>query len=262
MPSKLYQKDTYLNRNIELLTNETIIEYDLKSANTSLCREYSLLSEKEITKLEDMPKQKRVVKIGNKMRENPEFKEKLKASFVDIRRRFFELNEIEDGDILAIRKDAIFCLREVPVTEIGACNFVKKNVYTSFLRLGNLEIFYAPRFTEEGNQGIIHVKGIDDDVLKKHENHMLGFFRTLFKHLETSSREIQISYLRRFIDKYKLCRLDLGYYREFNSASVFRVHDSSTTYDNEAFLPENVFDMLDIDYNFSEIILPIVKIML
>lgn len=261
MASQLYLKDTYLNRNIEILSNTIIVEFDLKSANTSLCREYKLLSDSEIDKIEDMPKDKRVVTIGKKMRSDTAFKDGLKSAFIDIRKRFIEANDLDDGDILAIRKDAIFCLKEVSVTKFGHCKFVEKNHYTSFLRLGMLEIFYSPRYGKDGLP-ILDIKGIDDETLKYHQNGMLKFLRTLLKHLETSSKSVMFSYVRRFIDRYKNRRLDLCYYREFNQMSLFRVTDSSTTYMDETFLPEHPFDTLDIDYNFSEILLPIVKILL
>lgn len=262
--STLYLHDTYLNKNIELLTNQVIIEYDLKSANTNLSKEYGLLPMDKIQKIADMPRQKRVETIGKLMRKDAVFKEGLKAAFVDMRKRFFEANEIEDGDILAVRKDAIWCLRPMKYTEFGACTFVEKNIYTSFLRLGNLEIFYSPKLQEDGTFGKLEVKGINDNDLLPHQDYLMKFFKTLFKHLETSDQKTAIRYLTRFIDKYKFRQLELGYYREFSPNGIFRVLDSDITYDQEAFIPgeENRIDYLDIDYNFSNVILPIVKILL
>ena len=106
------------------------------------------------------------------------------------------------------------------------------------------------------------VKGIADEALDKHEPYMMSFLRTLFKHLELSEKGVQAKYLTRFVTRYKHCKLDLGYYREFNHASVFRVLDSETTYDEKVFLPEHPFESLDISYNFSTVILPIVRILL
>lgn len=54
--SKLYLKDNYLNKGISILTGKTIIEYDLKSANTSLCSEYNLLPQDQIEKISALPK--------------------------------------------------------------------------------------------------------------------------------------------------------------------------------------------------------------
>ena len=262
MISSLYMKDSYLNRNVELLTNENIIEYDLKSANTSLCREYEIIPIKEIERLEKMDKKKRVVTFGKMMRADKSLADKLKDAFIDIRKRFFEANDIQDGDVLAIKKDAIFCLKEMHFTEFGHCRFVKKNAYTSFMRVGNLELYYAATFSETNPDGTLDVKGIADEALDKHDPYMMSFLRTLFKHLELSEKGVQAKYLTRFVTRYKHCKLDLGYYREFNHASVFRVLDSETTYDEKVFLPEHPFESLDISYNFSTVILPIVRILL
>ena len=87
--SDLYHKDTYLNKNVDSIINRRIIEYDLKSANTSLCKEYSLLPETTINKIESMKKSDRVVAIGKLQRKDKEFNSNLKDSFRDIRKRFF-----------------------------------------------------------------------------------------------------------------------------------------------------------------------------
>lgn len=260
--SDLYLRDTYLNKNIDILTNQTIIEYDLKSANTSLSREYKLLPTDKIDKIADMPREDRVKTIGKLMRKDSEFKEGLKAAFVDIRKRFFEANHIQDGDILAIRKDAIFCLREVECNTFGFCKFSSKNRYTSFLRLDRLEFYYNSKGKVYGGKSKLDVKGINDDILIKHEEFMMEFFRTLFRHLEVSPKKTQINYLKRFIDKYKRRELEVGYYREFNQESIIRLTGREETYDEEVFIPfENKQPELNIDYNFFNILLPIVKIL-
>ena len=73
--TNLYLKDNYLDKNIPYVFNTKIIEYDLKSANTSLCREYNLLPIKQIEEIESMKKDKRVVTIGKLMRKDKVFKE-------------------------------------------------------------------------------------------------------------------------------------------------------------------------------------------
>lgn len=260
--SELYLRDTYLNKNIDLLVNQTIIEYDLKTANVNLCREYNLLPKDRIDKIANMPREDRVTTIGKLMRKDSKFKEGLKAAFVDIRRRFFEANEICDGDILAVRKDAIFCLRVVDETKFGYCTFVPKNRYSSFMRLGQLELYYGPN-EEEFDEYKVDVKGIKDTVVAKHEGFMLDFFKGLFGTLEVGTRISQVRYVRRFIDRYKQLQLPVGYYREFNQDSIIRLKGETETYDNEVFIPyEDKTSVLDIDYNYSNILLPIVKILL
>ena len=260
--SDLYLKDTYLNKNVELLLNSTIIEYDLKSANTSLCKEYNLLPIDMIKEIERMPKDKRVKTIGKLQRKDEKFKEGLKKAFIDIRRRFFEENDIHDEDILSIKKDAIFCLKEVKNTEFGKCKFAKKNQYTSYMYLNRLEFYYSSKGKVFGDNGRIDVKGINDEIVHKHDGFMNDFFIILFKHLETSSKQVQFNFLKRFIDKYKMLMLEVGYYREYNESSRIHLNDSDESYDEDVFIPyEHKQEHINIDYNFFNILLPLVKIL-
>jgi hypothetical protein len=260
--SQLYLRDSYLNKNIPYLCNKKIIEYDLKSANTSLCKEYDLLPEDKIQQIEDLPKKERVVKIGKMMRKDKKFTESLKSAFVDIRKRFFEANQIQDEDVLSIKKDAIFCLRECEYTEFGKCKFVEKNVYTSYLYLNRLEFYYNSK-GESIEKPKLDVKGLSEDAIYKHEGFMMKFFCVFFKHLETSSLKTQMLFLKRFITKYKLLGLEVGYYREFNNESRIRLSDSEETYDEEIFIPyEHKQEHLNIDYNFFYILIPLAKMLI
>lgn len=264
--SQLYFKDTYLNKNIDYITNRIIIEYDLKSANVSLCREYKLLPDDEIGIISDMKKDDRVKTIGKRMRKDKVFKEGLKKAFVDIRRRFFEANKIQDNQILSIKKDAIFCIGEVPITKFGCCKFVEKNRYTSYMYINNpdrLELYYKPSKNPYECEGNIDVKGIDNDILIKHDSFMNHFFISLFKKMETEDIDNQYTFLKRFIDRYKSLQLEVGYYREYNKTSIIRLIHEEETYDDEIFIPyEHKQEYIDIDYNFFNILLPIVRMML
>lgn len=262
MSSNLFLKTTYLNSNFPIIRSRVIIEYDLRSANTSLCREYKLLDEKTIEKIEKLPKKDRVVKIGKLQRKDKKFNEGLKNAFIDIRRRFFEDNELEDDDILSIKKDAIFCLKEVKYTDFGDCHFVTKNVYTSYLYIKPYEIYYNSK-GDSFTRAKIDVKGIDEICIEKHKEYMMKFFEKVFYHMEISSTQTLFNYIRRFVDEYKNRELDVGYYREFNPKSVYYLNDSEESYDNELFIPyEDKVQHIDIDYNFFQIIIPLINLLI
>ena len=253
MYSDLYTKDIYLNKNIPNLFNKVIIEYDLKSANTSLCREYELLPITIIENIEKMKKKDRVVTIGKIQKKDNKFKDELKKSFIDIRKRFFESNDIQFEDILSIKKDAIFCLKEMDHTKFGKCNFVKKNEYTSYMYINRLEFYYRKVFSSNE----------DDTIIRKHDGFMIKFFKEFFNKCETADIKTQLRFLRRFIDKYKHLELEVGYYREFNQNSIIRLNDSDEVYDDEMFIPyEHRSEHVDIDYNFFNILLPIVQMII
>jgi len=263
MVSELYKKDNYLNRNINKLFNSTIIEYDLHSANTSLCREYNLLDEDLIENIEDMSKEKRVVTIGKLQRKDKDFKEKLKSSFVDIRKRFFIENNIQDEDVLSIKKDAIFLLKYVDNTKFGYCEFLKKNKYTSYLFLNNLEFYYNRNLDDI----VIDVKGISDDVLDKHKGYMLDFFGKFFYKMENNSMDNVLQYIKIFISKYKNNSLDINYYREFNSISGIKVLGSDNIYDNATFVyfvhrSSAKEIQIDITYNYFNLLIPLIQLLI
>lgn len=261
--SKLYLKDNYLNKGISILTGKTIIEYDLKSANTSLCSEYHLLPQDQIEKISALPRSKRVVKIGKLCRKNKEFNEGLKKAFVDIRRRFFEANNIQDEDILAIKKDAIFCLRKCRINEFGPCLFRPKNVYSSYLYLPPLELYYKGSYLP--SKELLAVKGISDETLHLHEDYMLTFFKQLFRHIEEGKQHNIFRYLSDFTTAYKLKQLEPGYYREFNQNSLMIDEGGEVTYDDETFIPYEGSEKsahLNIDYNFSKVIIPLLNILI
>ena len=260
--SQLYLKDTYLNKDISIISNRRIVEYDLKSANTSLCKEYKLLSDDQISKIENMKKKERVITIGKLQRKDREFNSSFKESFKDIRRRFFYANNLEDKDILAIKKDAIFCLVGCNETKFGKCHFVEKNVYTSYMHIDKLELYYNAR-GESFDKSKLDVKGISDETIHLHDGFMLDFINTIFKKIEEGNEASLFRYINRFVSKYKHLQLPVGYYREFNNTSLIRLNDMDQTFEDETFIPfEHKQEHLNIDYNFFNVILPIVKIVM
>lgn len=263
MLSEMHVKDTYLNKNIDSIINKRIIEYDLKSANTSLCKEYSLLPEATIKKIESMKKHDRVVSIGKLQRKDKDFNSNLKSAFKDIRKRFFYSNELEDKDILSIKKDAIFCLKECKNTQFGKCKFVEKNIYSSYMYLDNrLEMFYSAR-GERFGEPKLDIKGISDIVLERHEGFILDFIKNIFKYVEAGNETTLFRYIKRFVSQYKQLQLPVGYYREFNNGSFIRLNDMDEEFEDETFIPfEHKQEHINIDYNFFHVLLPLVKILL
>ena len=246
--SELYKRDTYKNPNISYIFNQPIIEYDMEDAGFSIAKKYGLITKKEIKKLSSVGKKTRRVLLGTIERDRKDVKLGVYAGFVQSRKLFFEENNIEDEDVLSIKRDALFLVGYVENEKIDEfINFRKKNIYSSFIRLGKLEIFY--------NSDKIDVKGIGDDVLERHDGYMLDLLKTFFKKMESSDRTSTLNFLRVFMDKYRLGHLDTEYYREFNPGSKYRYIDgvlSDTDYLED-------FNMIDISCNYR-LITDLVKI--
>lgn len=249
--NSIYKKDLFINENIPYIFNREITEYDMSDAGFSLIKQFKLLSDKEIKHLEKIGKQQRKVEIGLIQRENDTLKENLKVAFQEARRIFIEENKLDNNDIISIKKDAIITTKVCYTNKIGDyINFRPKHNYTSFILLNKrLELYYSPYEFD--------VKGISDELLNYHEDYMIKFLKTFFRYMENDSSSNTLEFLRRFIDKYKRRELELGYYRNFNQNSDFRVLNDDTTY--MEYWEEDIND-IDITYNFYNILLKLIKI--
>ena len=240
----LYERDSYKTP-IKTIFNHNIVEYDMKSANTSIAREFHLLPEAKIVNLENMSKKQREIAHGCIMRDTPGYSEKHKLGFVASRKLFFEMNDIRDEEVVAIKKDAIFTTRYVDIEKVtDNINFRMKNVYSSYINLGrNVEIFYK----QEG----LDVKGIDDDLYKvKHSEYFGEFLHSLIRRVECSDKASYLTYLRMMYDTYKHRELDPDYYREFNARSNFHYLDGK--YATEEYMED--LSLVDITYNLQIIL--------
>lgn len=250
----IYKKDLYLNPDVMFAFNTEITEFDIHDAGFSLTREYNLLPETETKKLEGLPKRERHVKIGKLQRKNKEYTTQLKNAFIDIRRRFFEENNVDETKVISIKKDAIFMMEPCSVKKFGTyVEFRDKNKYSSYIRLPDkTELYY--------HNGQVDVKGISDDVIHKHDKGMLEIISNTFRLAETDTRDVQLRYLCRIATKYKNLDLPVDCYREFNNLSQFveKDPDNPMTYDDYW---EDSKANLEIRYNYFGVIIPLIKIL-
>ena len=249
MTNTLWQKDLFINENIPYIFNREITEYDMSDAGFSLIQEFKLLPEKEIKELQKLGKQQRKVKIGLIQRENDKLKENLKISFQEARKIFINENKLDNNDIISIKKDAIITIKPCYINKLGDyINFRPKHEYTSYIQLQRLEFYYSPEQ--------IDIKGISDELLEYHKDYMIKFICQFFRKMETSSDEDVIEFTKRFIDKYKRRKLEVGYYREFDFSSKYRTNTGELY---EEFWEEEKGE-LNISYNFQNILLKFIQI--
>lgn len=236
--------------------NSNIVEYDIRHANTSLMRYYKLKNPSIIDKLDNLPKIKREIYVGNLQREDKEFSKALLKGFDDMMNLFLSTNglSIED-DLLSIKKDAAFVInKKVHTTDFDGCvHFVKKNVYKHYIRIGMYECYVK-------EDGSMDVKGIGDrDALNLHNNGILHLIREIID-LYITNDNIEINdYLHDFCVSYKKRELPFEYYREFNSQSSYKYYDG----DSEVILDEideSTIDYIDISWNYFNVILPLVRL--
>ena len=175
----LYKKDSYINTDILYLVSHEIIEYDISSAGFNLSKRYKLLSSDKLKYLESLGKKERHIQVGLYQKNDKDFKKALNEKFIEIRKEFLEANNVQDDEILSIKKDAIIMLRRCNVTEFDNVIFKDKHQYTSYYYINKNEFYVS--------NDNLDVKGISDNKLKLHKDYMLDFLFKFFKSMEQSS---------------------------------------------------------------------------
>jgi hypothetical protein len=257
MNNDLYKRDLYTTGEYDYIISKKIFEYDITQAGWNLCKYYELLPESKLKILSKMSKTEKHIQIGKYERDDREFNKNLTKSFSNIRKLFIEENDIDDSNILAIRKDAIFIIgKKCNNLKFGNVEFVLKNVYSSYHKFNNIELYYNCK------KNILDVKGINNNVLYLHENFM-NFLKHSFKLLEYNNKDQFIKFIKNFTYDYKLKNLDVSFYREFNPRSVYNIKNPKLNSRVFSFglthIDKNLLDEVDISYNYMRYILPIIQ---
>lgn len=249
-----------------------IIEYDMSDGGFSIIKEENLLPEKEIKKLEALPKgferNEAVGKLRYSKNENiKDIGKRLEKLFGKYRVMFGFYNDLLIDEIFSIKRDAIFTTRYCYQTEIGKyIKFREKHIYDIYFLLGkdelitNLEsrhktyeVFYNT-FNDD-----IAIKGISDEKIEKY--HMDSIIKIIKKYLRYISKfdyTNATKYIVEVIDDYKFKRLPIGCYREFNDESCYKFQVGGKTFaTTEADM--SMIDYIDIRYNFNHILVPMLN---
>lgn len=248
--------------NREIVVSSDIIEWDIKSGNTSIMREYHLAPDELIDRLEKLDKKKRVIYIGKMMKKDKEFSKNLEKGFNTTVEKFLEENHLDiEYDVLDIRRDAVFVAnRSIPISKIGNAQFVSKNQYHAFINLKPF-VYY---FSRNGNdKDAIEIKGMTIEEQVIHENGILDFFRDVVSLMEsdiTPKRTELTQYLVDFVNAYKNKELELDYYRVFSKGKLngkFQVMLGRDTLGMDQ-IDETLLKRLDISYNYINVVLPMI----
>lgn len=258
--SALALHDRYTNDGIPFIVNSPIIEYDMRNAGLNIIKKNKLLSKKKINELEMLgkkeipgkPKQGKHlmdVKIGIMQQTNETLKVGLQQGFIEARNQFIQANDLSMTDILEIRKDAIFVMKQVKETKMNSyIEFREKNRYTSYLRIHRIAIYHR--------KGMLDIKGLGKEGEEIHKEFFLSFLIKFIRKAETSTKKEVLRFLRIFLDQYKRLELDPEYYIPFQSGGKYQYKDGSTS-------PIHIQsdDQLNIKYNFDIIIYLIQQIL-
>lgn len=239
----LYDKSNYINESITSIIGSEIYEYDIKSAGTNLLYRYGYIDKDKYDYLINLPKHKRVVEEGLMQREDESIREALKVCFSNIRKEIFEVNGLDESDVLSIKKDAIFTTKKLLITKFDNIE-LKMTQFTSYLRIKDkkftpIEIYY------NSNSKKMDIKGISDEVLDKHREYMIDFIDEFLYALEKSNRNSAIKVVMNFVNNYVSRNLLKDYYRPLNSESKY-VLDNFELVD----IDDDMVKDINITYNY------------
>lgn len=256
--------------------NCSILEYDMKSCNTSICREFGLLPDKVLDRLEKMPKQQREITFGKLRGKNKELSQEHTKRVDEVVKQFIKQNNLNfEDDIVSIKNDAIFVYnKDILYPTIGNhILFRPKNEYHGYIYLHPFEFYF--RYDLNEYNSYVDVKNFTRDVelLKKHSD---GIFTLLHEFMQVAEKSNVDGYeLNKFchdiVDYYKKRELDPAIYREFkvtavnkNAATLFKTgfREGYEIYTDKPPLTEDgyITDSVDISYNYRTIILPLIKL--
>jgi len=247
---KIYERQSFTNPYIDYVRNKYIYEYDMKDAGFSIIKENKLLKEKKISYISNLNKKEKNVYIGNILKYQQDISKIISENFKKIRRIFLESNNLEEGNIISIKKDAIFtdkiCRKLVLTNNI---EFRLKNRYTSFYKFNKLEIYFS--------NDLISIKGASKKFSM--ENDLIRYLKLILKLLERNEKTILYKKLIELKEKYIFGELDIESYREIESGSFkldFNINKQNIYLEE---IEGELFNRLDISYNFFNIILQLFK---
>lgn len=267
LADKLIEKDIYLGP-ISYIKNTKITEYDIKSAGFNIIREFNLINEEAIKELELLDKNSRTIAIGKMMMKNSDLSKELTKNFATVRKLFVLANNIQEEDILSIKKDAIFIIQKTPkILKFGTfIEFVPKNVYTSFACINGMEMYYSgytkkldiKNFKKDFDyEALIGSGGEASDI--DVESHPL--IEKLKHFLALSEKVIQkdlFQALVNFRTKYINRELPIEVYREIKTG-LYTLLDSELTV---KYVTEDLRNKIDISRNYIDFLMPFFSILL
>ena len=242
-----YRKELYCTSSPYII-NHNIQEYDITKADISILFTKGVITEEQYLILKNSSKEVRNISIGYLLKDK-KLSELYYNALAEYRKRFIKENNIRDENIVSVRKDSFFIMDQ-PVNVLVFDNLVEftpKKHYTIFINVCRLQILY--NYDMFRNVETVDVKGIADEKLPLHGECMMLFLCELFEYLSSGTMQDTIEFLQNFLKKYTARELPVGYYREFNPDSQYRIIITQFTNYQLQNATEEQKQYLDISYN-------------
>ncbi len=219
----LYNRINYLTP-AKYIKSGKIVEYDISKANITMLYQKGIIDDNMYNFLYILPKDDREKYVGNMIASNEDGSvyNAIRNGKLEAKKLLFESNNLTDNSIIRIADDAVYVAgsKDLEYTKFGLVEFKHKHVYTSFIHLkGDVCAFFYNGI----NTNDIEIVGISDNIVPLHEYYMLSFIGTIMYMMENSKKEVVLDYFNDIYTQYLRRELPIGFYREFNSDSLFRI---------------------------------------
>ena len=203
----------YLNKDIIYLRNKRIEEYDIQQGGYSCSLKYNLLTEDEKLLLSGFTKKERHIYLGNKAREQRNFTKELHNCFKQEINNFVEVNEINESDILSIKKDSItFYNSKIQNTDFDGVKFTQRSYFTSYLLVNKYEFYINGRNNETLCKGL---------NLSNSQYTLVEEIFNILRISESKNNNLLFNLLKEIRTEYLSLNLDNSYYKELNAINKF-----------------------------------------
>ena len=226
--SNYWSKTNYLAP-IPYVVNSYITEYDISKANINILYYYGVINDEMYNMLYNCDKMQREVYVGKMERSHPEISDIKANGIKEFRHKFFSANNIQDSELLSIKNDAIYVIgKKCQFTKFDNVEFRESNVYTTYMRLPRLELYYS--FDPITNNEVLDIKGIKDAALELHREYMVSFLCDVCYKLQNSSVEEAIKTNNELLEAILTRQIDVRFFREFNGESMYRMSSRFSTF--------------------------------
>ena len=234
-----------------------ITEIDMASAGLSVIKSERLLPANFIARLESLPKDERSIAIG-KLSLKKEFKDVAMKITDGIRYRMgavLDLNGIGLDRLLSVKRDAVFVTGPAPskLRLPDGTMFAIKSSFSSFAKLGTVEVYAAPR------RKIVELKGIGKEKRHLHDEYCTRFISDVLLLIERNNLRDAAATIQLFRRNYVERMLPEGFYREFNAQSTFVQRFGSMFVSSDTVGSGIDFRNLEIAYNIRNVITPLAR---
>lgn len=245
------------NSSYNIILNSFIREYDISKANINVLYERGIIDKETYDNLYYSDKFIREKTIGLMIKKDNNIYREIQKGIIEAKYKLLESNNIDLEDIVCIKNDAVFVMNnKLKYTKFGLIDFKLKNTYTIFLKIDRYEFYYY--YNSYNKEEKLDIKGINDNKIGIHKNYFMDFLLSLFNTLQIDGIIPAVNLLQNFSNLYINRKLDINYYRKFNSESNFDLLFKGNIWSSQSV---NDLNIVDIRFNY-EIIRSIYSILI